>query len=261
VIRHARPPDKGGFTIKTALLKTNIWDDDTFYGLNIDTKIIYLSFLTAPERGVGRMFKVSDRITSARTGLSVDQINICKKQMENNGLVNFYEGWVNLTDKSSFIQPVKGKLTEITLERELLDIPDDVLDAFLKLTDEISPVKHTSVSGDVHVLDNDNDNVHDKDTDKDYGNKDINEAFLKWNEIVGYKIESNTKRNRNACSNLIKKHGLDGVDKLIMGVSKSQQDKYAPRISDFISLQSKYNDLIAWGKRISSSEISKVVKI
>jgi len=94
-----------------------------------------------------------------------------------------------------------------------------------------------------------------------YGKPEINNMFDKWNEVIGYKIESNIQRNRNACSNLIKKHGTDGVSKLILGVAKSNEDKYAPRISDFISLQSKYNDLIAWGKRISSSEISKVVKI
>ncbi len=82
-----------------------------------------------------------------------------------------------------------------------------------------------------------------------FGKPEINEMFEKWNEIVGYELESNKQRNRNACNNLIKKYGVEGLTKLMLGVAKSQNDQYAPRISDFVSLQAKYNDLVAWGKR------------
>lgn len=93
-----------------------------------------------------------------------------------------------------------------------------------------------------------------------FGNPDINEAFEYWQQIIGYKLEGNRQRNRNACNNLIKKHGLDGVKRLIGGVAKANQDRYAPRISDFVSLQSKYNDLIAWGNKTVKGK-QKVVKI
>ena len=244
---------KGAFLLKTAMIKTNLWDDDEFYELNIDTKIVYLLLLTSPERGVGRIYKMSDRILSARSGLNIDQINICKKQLAKKKLVNFFEGWVQLTESSSFVQPVKGKLTVITLERELADIPENVLDKFL-LTDEISPVKDMSVSGETHVHDNDNDHDSVNDTDNVvYGKPEINEMFSYWHEVVGYKIESNQKNNRNACSNLLKKYKAGGLKQLITAVSFAQNDKFAPRISDFISLQSRTNDLLAWAKKKGSS--------
>lgn len=82
-----------------------------------------------------------------------------------------------------------------------------------------------------------------------YGNPDINELFEYWSETIGIPIRSKVQRNRNSCSTLIKQHGLDGVKKLIQGVRLAMDDQYAPRISDFITLQSKQNELIMWGHK------------
>ncbi len=84
-------------------------------------------------------------------------------------------------------------------------------------------------------------------------NPDIEASFIHWQQIVGYPISSNTKKNRFAVSNLVKKHGLDGVKGLIRGVAKSQQDQYAPRISDFVELQAKLSQLLAWGRRSTTN--------
>lgn len=84
----------------------------------------------------------------------------------------------------------------------------------------------------------------------EYGrNNDINEIFGYWSETIGIPIRSKVQRNRNSCSTLIKQHGLDGVKKLIQGVRLAMDDQYAPNISDFISLQSKQNELIMWGHK------------
>jgi hypothetical protein len=80
-------------------------------------------------------------------------------------------------------------------------------------------------------------------------NPDINELFEYWSETIGIPIRSKVQRNRNSCSTLIKQHGLDGVKKLIQGVRLAMDDQYAPNISDFISLQSKQNELIMWGHK------------
>jgi len=91
--------------------------------------------------------------------------------------------------------------------------------------------------------------------------KDINEMFDSWEQIVGYKIDSQAKANRYACSNLLKKHGRDGVLALIRGVAASLEDSFAPRISDFSSLQYKQNELVAWGKRKQITGMRKVAVI
>lgn len=82
-----------------------------------------------------------------------------------------------------------------------------------------------------------------------YGNQEINELFTYWKQTVGYEISGRKQQNRNACSNLIRKHGVDTTKRLINGVAECNNDKYAPRISDFTELQSKMSALLAWGNR------------
>jgi biotin operon repressor len=90
----------------------------------------------------------------------------------------------------------------------------------------------------------------------EYGDPVINEMFDYWHEIIGYKIESKVKANRMACKNLHKKYGEAKLKQLITGVAKAQQDRYAPRIGDFIELQSNMNKLLAWGRSVQSQESS-----
>ena len=85
--------------------------------------------------------------------------------------------------------------------------------------------------------------------------------FIEWNKIVGYEISSNKLKNRNACNNLLKKYDKDKLLQLLKGVAMSQSDKFAPRISDFVSLQAKLSELLAWGKRQSSTKVKGVIKI
>jgi predicted transcriptional regulator len=92
-----------------------------------------------------------------------------------------------------------------------------------------------------------------------YGKAEINEMFEAWEQVVGYAITGNSQKNRNACNNLLKKYGKDKLKQIIGGVAQAQSDKYAPRISDFISLQSKMNDLLLWGKQKNNT--GRIVKI
>lgn len=156
--------------MKTALIKTELWDDDTFYEMNIDTKLIYLLLLTSPERGVGRIFKMSDRLISARSGLNQHQITTCKKQLEQTGVVFFKDNYILLAKESSFIQPVKGRLTEKVLQKEVKELPDLIVTHFADLTDIEDYIAYRNGTGTVHELDKDkdNDNVIDNDYDSGY---------------------------------------------------------------------------------------------
>lgn len=90
---------------------------------------------------------------------------------------------------------------------------------------------------------------------------DINDMFDEWERSVGYRIDGQKKKNRFACSNLLKKYGRNGLTQMIRGVALAQQDKYAPGVSDFCSLQAKQNDLIAWGKKQKIATMKKVVAV
>lgn len=82
-----------------------------------------------------------------------------------------------------------------------------------------------------------------------FGKPEINEVFEYWHISVGYALSSKQQANRRAASNLIKKHGTAKLHQLIDGVALAANDKYAPRVSDFCDLQSKFNELILWGQK------------
>jgi hypothetical protein len=89
---------------------------------------------------------------------------------------------------------------------------------------------------------------------KAYGKPEINDMFLFWEKTVGYQVRSKPQANRRACSNLIKKHGAAALEALVRGVARAHTDEYAPRIADFCDLQSKTNQLVAWGKTKMSEQ-------
>lgn len=115
--------------MKTAILKTNLWDDDDFYELNIDTKLLYLLLMSAPERGVADVYSVSERILSVRSGLNEQQLRVCKKQLEEKGLVSFSGKFVWLKG-SAYVLPKKGRFTDDALIREYEELPKNIVEEF-----------------------------------------------------------------------------------------------------------------------------------
>jgi len=91
-------------------------------------------------------------------------------------------------------------------------------------------------------------------TPKKMTNLDIDHLMEYWEITVGYAIQGKKQANRYACNNLIKKLTVAGVEQVINGVALAHGDKYAPKISDFCSLQSKLNDLILWGKNYGNNK-------
>lgn len=83
---------------------------------------------------------------------------------------------------------------------------------------------------------------------------DIDEMFEYWHKTVGFEIVGQKKNNRYACSNLLKSRGSDALRQLVAGVAKANEDQYAPRISDFVQLQQKQNELIRWGQQQTKSK-------
>lgn len=162
--------------MKTALLKTNLWDDDDFYELNIDTKLLYLLLLSSPERGVSNVYKINDRILSARSGLNIGQLSVCKKQLEERNLVVFYDKYLKLTD-FAYVNPTKGNFTKVSLERELKEIPVEVLKALdIDITDTL------------HRCDTGVEQVHiDKDINKDNNKGYSKQAYKNKNSLDRYK--------------------------------------------------------------------------
>lgn len=94
------------------------------------------------------------------------------------------------------------------------------------------------------------------DSKPSYGNSDINGMFNFWQETVGTPIISREKSNRRACYNLLRnKHiGEEKLRHAVEFVGKIKEDRFAPRISDFVDLQSKFNELCAYKTKYQAQQ-------
>lgn len=89
-----------------------------------------------------------------------------------------------------------------------------------------------------------------------YGNSGINGMFDFWQETVGTPIISREKSNRRACYNLLRnKHiGEEKLRHAVEFVGEIKEDRFAPRISDFVDLQSKFNELCAYKTKYQAQQ-------
>ena len=95
-----------------------------------------------------------------------------------------------------------------------------------------------------------------KATKPTYGNSDINGMFDFWQTQVGTPIISREKSNRRACYNLLRnKHiGEEKLRHAVEFVGKIKEDRFAPRISDFVDLQGKFNELCAYKTKYQAQQ-------
>lgn len=240
--------------MKTAIIQTSIWKDKKIRSMHIDTKLVFLCLITNPDRNCTRYLKLDDDYLCIQSGVDYRQLAVVKKQLEELGIIYFIEDWAIFAD-DSYVKPTKGKLSQILYEKDLLEVPENVINYYTNTNELLmsrSGATPEYINKDININSNSN-----KDSNK--SNSEINDIFSLWEEVVGYKIESNQQKNRYACSNLLKKHGKDKLEQLLRGVALTQTDKYAPRISDFVSLQSKLSELLAWGKRQTSTKIKGAI--
>ena len=94
---------------------------------------------------------------------------------------------------------------------------------------------------------------------------DIDEAFVIWEEVMGYPLQAN-KTDRQSLNAILSRKGMD-LDKLrllVALVKKSQTDRYKRfSIVNYTDLMYKTNDLIAWAheKAAQQKQDSKVVEV
>lgn len=171
--------------MKTAIIKTNFWLEDEIFGLNSDTRYLYLCILTNPQRDITPAFKCSDRLMSAYTGYSLSLIDICRKQLIESGFINYVDGYYILTSQN-YVEPSKGRDTKIIYDRYFSELPENIK---VFLSDSTSTSTSTTTS--VIVKDKDNNKDKDKDTFGEFENVKLTEE--EYNKLVEKLGENNTK--------------------------------------------------------------------
>ena len=117
--------------MKTRIISTDIWDSEEIYMLNIDTKLLYLLLLTNSYIGQTRVFKITNRIISAYSGLNIEQIEYCKKQLIEKGFIETCDDWYLIKSDIGYVESnYRGKKNEVARNREIDKLSDKVRNKF-----------------------------------------------------------------------------------------------------------------------------------
>lgn len=113
--------------------------DEDFNDLHLDTKMVYTYLLTSPGHGLSGIININRKIMAAQIGLSVQSIELGLQQLSNDGWILLHTKYAKLT--KDHVEAKKGRYTEQAIEKELKDIPQEVLDFF----DGFSPILDESI--------------------------------------------------------------------------------------------------------------------
>lgn len=203
--------------MKTRVISTSIWDEDEVFTLNIDTKLLYLVLLTNPYVGQTRFYKISDRQLSTFTGLNIEQLQKCKKDLENSRMAFFKDSWVCITGYGFVECFYKGKRNEVAKVKEIKLIPSEVLGYFNEILDTLSiPYQYptdTTINNKSKIINNKSKIVIEK--------QDESLSLLVgiYNGLFNKKVVSTKgfERNYQYWKDI---HGLDKIQKALENASK-----------------------------------------
>lgn len=249
------------------MISTKFWSDPWVVDeLNPLDRYLFMYLLTNEHTTVGGVYEISLRTMSNETGLEKEELSRMLARLESR--VVFADGWVvfrkSIAHQNIGSPKIKAAIAQTlkTLPPQLLqyvNVPADFGELLkaeygidtvsIGYTYGMGTVSHSNLNSNININSNINSNVAKATKALKVPSAEIDSMFELWETIVGFPLQGNKQRNRRACSNLLKTHGADKLELLLKGVKQSHEDRYAPRISDFVSLQTKLNDLIVWGRK------------
>jgi Fe2+ or Zn2+ uptake regulation protein len=89
----------------------------------------------------------------------------------------------------------------------------------------------------------------------DFGDNGVNALLEYWLQEMKTPITNRVKANRRAAWNLLKKHGQYTLRQAVQFAALAQFNEYAPSISDYVDLQSKWGPLHMWAQKRAHAKL------
>ena len=251
------------------MINTKFWSDPWIVDdLNPLDRYLFLYLLTNEKANIVGVYELSLRTMANETGLDKEEITRMLQRLESR--VVYVAGWV-VFRKAIKHQNYRSDKIQAAVARELKDVPKNVIE-YITMPSDLSKLLHERYGIDtvsiqygspivLNLTKVTKPNLTKPNLTKP--NADLEQAKPRtqkipteiisgilqyWQERVGLEL-GNEESQRKAIASLIRQRGEDGTKKLVDGVVLALEDQYAPRISDFVSLKRKQNDLIIWGRK------------
>lgn len=218
--------------MKTAIIKTDFWKEDAIFQLTPDVRHFYLCILTNPERNTTPAFKCSDRLMSAYTGFNQDTILLCRKQLEEKGLIVFVEGFYVICNQD-YVEPKTGRLTKTLYDKTFSILPDSIKELLLNRSSTAQEYIDIDSNIDINIG---------IDKEKKTANNDVSEVIKAFEKVdAKNRLYYANKTQRGACTFLIETYGKEAVLAMIGGIPEARvKVPYFPSVTTPCELRDKW---------------------
>lgn len=118
--------------MKTRIIYTKIWQDEWFCILPRASRLVFLYLLTCPQNNLCGIFEVSDRQIVFDAGVSRDELDQAKKDLE--GRVVFSAGWVKIINSARYNGYGSSPKLDVAIKREISLIPEKIREEIDRLS-------------------------------------------------------------------------------------------------------------------------------
>lgn len=80
--------------MKTRQIQTRFWDDEFVANATWQARNVFIYIISSPYINICSIFQLSDKKIILETGLSLEDFEIGKEELEKNKKILFYKGWI-----------------------------------------------------------------------------------------------------------------------------------------------------------------------
>jgi len=257
---------------KQRVVKDEIWDDDWFFDLQPDEKLLWLFLLTNPRTNIAGIYKLNSRWVATACNLPVDRVDTALNKFVIDGKIIYTDNWIGLVNfhKHVYAKNPSVALGIKRLREELAGCPqalDSVWHTLLNstllyLTDsestdsQISSKKKLNMAWKNKASDNDDDLPSiDMDSQKEISPKEkpkrhYKEVYELFRVLgpVPLNWTLNTTEQKSA-ENLYTERGLEQIKTALQFYLDHKHLEYIPEITSPYSLDAKWKKLLSFKKK------------
>ena len=139
--------------MKTRIIYPKLWFDEKFSQTSCQSKTLFFYLITCNNNGLTRYLHITDRQIKFDTGLTDAELKEAKKELEGIKWVFFTTNWAFHAHFAAYVDYSGRDLVMDAKEKELNDIPDNILEYFNQLVTCYKPhinhkpetLKHKSI--------------------------------------------------------------------------------------------------------------------
>lgn len=254
-------------------VSTNFWKDNYVVELDPTEKLIFIYLLTNPKTNIAGIYEINIREIAFDTGFDVEVVRRALEKFMVEDRIVVAEGWLGLKNwqKHQSINPSVRQ----GIDRQLRLLPHS-LKQFVLTNDDGHNVGidwdslyraysqaatyFTLPNGTNFTLPNGTNVAEATATNREVQKSDnhvvkrqrtveIDGMFEYWEGQVGYAVTSKVKQNREYAGKLLNEYPKEDIAQGIQAAARASEDRYAPRVANFIDLYRKWDELKLWDKR------------